>query len=480
MPLLFAVVFGAPLYLGDKSYQTIGLAALDSMHQTLVYGLGAGEIIVVAVLVNRFIRYVILEGLVARALGTPVPGLLIQLSGLVVVVTAAAAMFGIVFKQDLTVLWAASGVLGFVFGMALKDMILDVFTGIALNLDRPIRIGDVVQLHRTGDLVIEGKVLEISWRATRLLDDFGNVVIVPNSRLGAATITNFSLPESCSWIIVPVTLDADVPPERAIRILEAAAIEATGVLIGAEAPAPWVGAKGLTTHGVEYSVCLRVPIADRMNARNLTVRHIWKHLHQVGLKPAWPKLEQVEAEDAMSRQDASTPELLATLLGMTPLFRGLPQPALALLAEGAAARALAPGAVITQAGEVAEALYLLLEGLAQAENTRAQGRRTKAIPRLMGPGALVGAQALLLSEGYGETTRCRTAVQLVAFDLPLIGRLLKTFPDLAPLLARRLAEAMGTDAGQFTTSRRRFGSRADLIEDVLADMRRTFPELELP
>ncbi len=101
---------------------------------------------------------------------------------------------------------------------------------------------------------------------------------------------------------------------------------------------------------------------------------------------------------------------------------------------------------------------------------RAAGPRPSCVS--WGQASLVDARALLLSEGYGETTRCRTAVQLVVFDLPLVGRLLKTFPDLAPLLAHRLAETMGTDAGQLTTSRRRFGSRGDLIEDVLADMRR--------
>ncbi|MEI6559505.1 MAG: mechanosensitive ion channel family protein [Rhodospirillaceae bacterium] len=472
-PLLVAIVLGIALYFGGQSYQVIGLAALDRLREVLAYGLGIAEITVLAVLVHRFIRYIVLDGLVARALGTPVPALLVQLSGLIVLAAAAAAVFGIVFQQELTVLWAASGVLGLVFGMALKDMILDVFTGIALNLDRPIRIGDTVQLHRTGDQVIEGKVMEISWRATRLLDDFGNVVIIPNSRLGAATITNFSVPEPVSWIIVPVTLDAEVPPERAVRILEAAAVEAVAPFAPPGAPSPFVGAKGLTSTGVEYSVCLSVPVDKRIGARNAVVQQVWKHLNQAGLKPSWPKLARIEATPAP--RDALTPAEVALLIAATPLFQDLPAPALAELARAAPTRALPAGAVLVQAGEAATTLHLILEGLVLIESGRSQGNRKGAPPRLQGPGGLIGSQAVLLTEGYAETVRCRTAVRAAEIDRALLGRLLAVTPALAPALARRLADEMHASAQPATAGRRLVAADGDLAGDILAGLRRTFP-----
>ena len=482
-PLLLAIVLGIALYFGGRSYQLIGLAALDRLRDVLAYGLGIAEIAVLALLVHRFIRYIVLDGLVARALGTPVPALLTQISGLIVVVVAGAAVFSIVFQQDLTILWAASGVLGLVFGMAVKDMILDVFTGIALNLDRPIRIGDIVQVHRTGDQLIEGRVLEISWRATRLLDDFGNIVIVPNSRLGAATITNFSVPEPVCWIIVPVTLDAEVPPQRAQRILEAAAVEGLATLTPAGAPppaggpAPFVSAKGLTATGVEYSVCLPVPVDKRMGARNAVVQRVWQHLGRAGLKPAWPKLERHEVEAGGAPREALTPAEIAQLFAATPLFRDFSEPARARLAAVARPRTLAAGTVLVQAGEAAAALYLVLEGLVLIEAGRGPAGRTAAAPRLQGPGGLIGAQAVLMAEGHGETVRCRTAVQVAELDQPALGRLLAADPALAPALARRLAEEARAAAQTAGTGRRLLAAEGELAEDILSVLRRTFPSL---
>ena len=478
-PLLAAIVLGIVLYFGGQSYQVIGLAALDRLREVLSYGLGIAEITVLAVLVHRFIRYIVLDGLVARALGTPVPALLVQISGLIVVVVAGAAVFSIVFQQDLTILWAASGVLGLVFGMALKDMILDVFTGIALNLDRPIRIGDIVQLHRTGDQVIEGKVLEISWRATRLLDDFGNVVIIPNSRLGAATITNFSVPGPTGWIVVPVTLDADVPPQRATRILEAAVVEAIAPFAAPGGPAPFVGAKGLTATGVEYSVCLCVPAEKRLGARSAVVHQIWKHLALAGLKPSWPKLMRTEASQATAARDTLTADEVARLVSATPLFQDFPQPALDRLTQEARYRTLSPGEVLIQAGEAADALYLVLEGLVLVEPVRSKAARTAGKPGLQGPGTLIGSQAVLMAEGYAETVRCRTAVQVAVIEQAVLGRVLAAYPALAAPLSDRLAEEMLSETQASAGGGRLVGLEGELAGDILAGMRRIFPNLPM-
>ena len=199
--------------------------AFRTTRLVLGFLLGMATILSLAVLVNRFLRYVVLEGVAAPALGNAVPQLLVQLTAAVVYSVAFAAIAGVVFKQDLSVLLAASGVFGLVFGMAIRELILDTFTGLAVNLDRPIRIGDDIQLHRAGDATIEGRVLEISWRTARILDRNGNVVVVANSRLAGYTITNFSMPQPHARTVLTLTLDHAVPPERGLRILTAAALD---------------------------------------------------------------------------------------------------------------------------------------------------------------------------------------------------------------------------------------------------------------
>lgn len=107
-------------------------------------------------MINRFFRYAIFEGLIATTTGTPVPKLLTQISSLLIFFVTVAACASVVFKQNLTILWAASGVAGLVIGMALRELLQDVFAGIALNIDRSVHLGDFVQIHRAGNDKILG------------------------------------------------------------------------------------------------------------------------------------------------------------------------------------------------------------------------------------------------------------------------------------------------------------------------------------
>jgi len=471
VPVLGALLFGSALRLGGDTLLGIGLEALDTSQRMLGYALGVGEVVFLAILVQRLIQLVVLEGVVARAMGAPVPGLLTQLSALTVYLTATAAVFGLVFHQDLTVLWAASGLAGLVFGMALKDMILDAFTGLAINLDRPFRIGDVIQLHRAGDQVIEGNVLEISWRTTRIGDWFGNVVIVPNSKLASSTITNFSRPAPRSRLPIQVTLDATVPTERALRILEAAAVEGSAPYAQPDTPPPRVWAKALSPAGVDYVVNIFPALDHQLAARTAVIGRLLHHLAEAGLRPSWPKQERAETAPGDS---APTAQLIRQF-GTCDLLRDLDPEDLRLLAEGARCRLAAADALLVQAGEAATAILVLVEGLLVAEPPRPAGGKPARDPVPLGPGSLIGAAALLTGDGYPETVRCRTASLVAEIDQALMRRLLTRRPEAAALLGRRLAAQQVRDA----RGRLQFGE-AELAGDILSAIRRTFADLRLP
>ena len=75
-----------------------------------------------------------------------------------------------------------------------------------------------------------------------------------SSDLSSSAITNYSQPEPASYRFVTVTLDPRVPPERASRILQAAALEAMISLVGPTAHPPWVEIRSVKLEGVEYGI----------------------------------------------------------------------------------------------------------------------------------------------------------------------------------------------------------------------------------
>jgi small-conductance mechanosensitive channel len=88
-----------------------------------------------AFLVIRLVDLFFWDRLVVRTLGRSVPRLLKDAVGLIIFLFAVAAIVGVVFGESLTGIWATSGVIGIVLGLALRSIILDIFSGLAINVD---------------------------------------------------------------------------------------------------------------------------------------------------------------------------------------------------------------------------------------------------------------------------------------------------------------------------------------------------------
>lgn len=413
-PLVFSALVFTFFYLGGDNYQTFGLAAVDSTRKALKYVLGVAAFLSLAVLAQRIIQYVLFDGIIASATGAPVPKLLSQISGLIIYIIAISACAGIVFDQDLTVLWAASGVAGLVLGMALKELLQDVFAGIALNIDRAISIGEFIQIHRAGDSKISGQVLEISWRTTRVKDFMGDVVIFPNSKFSSFTITNFSQPEPVSYRWVGVTIDARTPLARASRVLQAAALEAMIDLVGPDVAPPWVEVRAIKLEGVEYAIYFKAEWRHLANAGPMILQNALNHLAQAGLEPACVRTQTVSQTESVS--DAGpTADRLAALLANSRLFAGVSPAAVFRAAQKARAREFPADRVVVQSGEAGTAMFMVLEGLLSAESNRRTAGRAAAA-RVLRPGDVFDPAVALLGAAHTETVRTRTPALLCEMD----------------------------------------------------------------
>ncbi len=112
----------------------------------------------------------------------------------------------LVFDQPATGLITVSSVVIAVIGFALRNVISDVFSGIALGVDHPYRIGDWIETTQGNS----GKVSEITWRTTRLIDRNGFVIIVPNGLVAGQRLINYGDGERDYRTALRVPLDATV------------------------------------------------------------------------------------------------------------------------------------------------------------------------------------------------------------------------------------------------------------------------------
>jgi potassium-dependent mechanosensitive channel len=129
-----------------------------------------------------------------------------------------------------------TGAFGVGAGFGLQNIISNFFSGIILLFERPIRIGDSLEI---GDMA--GDVERIGMRSTTLRTAQGAEVIVPNSVLISSQVTNWTLgqPHRRGELRVEVASDAD--PERVLDLLVEAASSHPDVLSDPKPTAFFVG-----------------------------------------------------------------------------------------------------------------------------------------------------------------------------------------------------------------------------------------------
>lgn len=93
------------------------------------------------------------------------------------------------------------GVAGIIAGVALKDIVSSMFSGMLVSIDKAFKVGDSVQIGN-----ITGKVVDIGFLTTKLFTDDGKKYYIPNQQIFNAPFINFS--ESLSRKLI---LDLEIP-----------------------------------------------------------------------------------------------------------------------------------------------------------------------------------------------------------------------------------------------------------------------------
>ncbi len=96
-------------------------------------------------------------------------------------------LFGERLGLNLSGLLAFGGIGGIAIAMASKQVLSNLFSGIMLYFDRPFNIGDWVS---SPDRQIEGTVMEIGWRQTKIMTFDHRPLYIPNSLFSSISIEN--------------------------------------------------------------------------------------------------------------------------------------------------------------------------------------------------------------------------------------------------------------------------------------------------
>ena len=388
-------------------------------------------------LVYRLVCTVVLDMAVARSKGRPVPKILKHLVGIIFIFAAVLLSVNAVFSGAFTGLLTLSSVIAVVVGLALRPIILDIFSGLSANLDSAFRIGDWIEIvRRSGGAPQSGWVEEINWRTTHLRTRSGNLVVCPNSVLSTAIITNFSQPSRLSRFDLKVKLPPELDPDRAREVLLAAVQGTVGIEGGPDpGKAPDVLITGMEASGVVYWIRFWLDPAEKSSdlAIDTVARSVLRHLQLSGIPLSEKVVLHREQRDFL---DNVTPAARAKLLGRLALFHGVNHGSLDRLAESAALVRFEKGDVLIRQGNEDHDMFLLVEGAVEVL-VHVEGREVFVAP--MQAGDYFGEMSLLTGEPRTATIRAATGGAAYRIDRLAITPLLEANPDIMDQLSHNLA-----------------------------------------
>jgi potassium efflux system protein len=129
-----------------------------------------------------------------------------------------------VLGVDLTKVTILAGAFTVGVGFGLQTVINNFVCGLILLFERPIKVGDVIQIDTD-----VGEVRRIGIRASIIRTTDGSEVIVPNGSIIANKVTNWTLSDRYRAIEVPATVARGAPPQQVIAVLEQVAANQPGI-----------------------------------------------------------------------------------------------------------------------------------------------------------------------------------------------------------------------------------------------------------
>jgi small-conductance mechanosensitive channel/CRP-like cAMP-binding protein len=435
-PLLFLAVFSSFYFFFDLFIYELGVEVLADSLRVFNYLLGTIVWLLFAIVLNRIINILIWDGLFEGKQGKAVPKLFRDMVGAVILLAAIGGIISVVFKKDLTILLAATGGLGVVIGLAINELIADVFSGMALNVEKPFLLGDYVQIGDT-----EGKVVELNWRATHILTMENTMVIIPNSKLSTEVITNLHKNGTHFRASFDIHLKHSVGTKQALRLLNAAVksvrFEQKDAPVSVDELESEVVAVDIDENGIRYQIRYWLPhYLEWSTIRTRVIANITEELSRAGISTAQP---QEILHTAQSNEALSESERCRRLIRDTRIFADLDDEEVQQLSQSMKLNVYEASDTIIERGEEGRSMFFILEGLADVFIwVESQSKEVRV--GSMASGVAFGEMSLLTGDPRSATIRaCSQSLVYELTDDTLL-KLLQKRPQLAEVISVVIAE----------------------------------------
>jgi small-conductance mechanosensitive channel/CRP-like cAMP-binding protein len=314
--------------------------------------------------------------------------------------TLVIALFAVVATLILRDRMMATTAVGaVVIGLALQDTLGNLFAGLAIQIEKPFRVGDWVTIGGQ-----DGLVSEITWRATKMRTRAGNFVVVPNSALAKDTITNYCEPTRLVRLHVDVGASYEAAP-NAVKAAIRDALHASRYLSPDRDPEVLLldfGGSAIT-----YRVYFWVTdFSTEEEATDLVRTRIYYAFKRTGITIPYPIQVEMSAEEGglLPQREPVAADALASVR----LFAELTDAERSKLLSVVRPVLYSAGEAVVRQGQPGGSLFVVVRGEASVRLAGTDGD----VARLR-PGDVFGEMSMLTGEPRTATVAAVTDCQLL-------------------------------------------------------------------
>lgn len=187
---------------------------------------------------------------------------------------------------NITALVAGLGIAGVAVAFALQETLSQFFAGLYLMSERPIRVGDFVELEGGQ----QGYVVDVGWRSTKIRELPNNIIVVPNSKLAGMVVKNYSLPEPEMACLVNVGVSYDSDLEKVERVtIEVAKNTMKKLGMEFQGFEPFIRYTSFGESSVNFTVVMKVrEFTDKYLLTHQFIKELHKRYREEGIVIPFP------------------------------------------------------------------------------------------------------------------------------------------------------------------------------------------------
>ncbi|MEW5822210.1 MAG: cyclic nucleotide-binding domain-containing protein [Cyanobacteriota bacterium] len=394
-----------------------------------------------------------------------VPEILQTTAEILIFIISGFIILNTTLKLESSIL-VTSGILTLTIGLALKDTLGNLVSGLAIEYHKAITKGDWVLINKKG-----GNIENINWMTTNVLTYDNDDFIIPNSIFSKYSFINHSRPTAIHMMIIKIRVSYEIPPNlvkdtimEVIRQQEFVLQEYDNSVILTR----------FNDFNIDYEIRVHIPdlikfipVKDGINSK------LWYQFKRKKIPVSMP-IRTTFIKKHVKEKDILSVEYKKKLLKTVDFLKPLKDQQIENLAKRVKLETFAADEMIIRQGEIGDNMYILEEGYAELLYEDINGD-IRSINTVSSP-SIFGELSSLSGSPRTVTVLALTDCKLFSLDKNTFSDLFNADPAIGQIISE-IITSRKIQLDQISKTPKKIDTipeREDIIKDFLSKMKTFF------